>query len=83
LLICSFEEGGRKELVKVLVGVNRNFKLRMRLRARRGATENAPWELVGRRPASAPWQVVKASLVDQRSRAIVKVVDLSMRFFVS
>jgi hypothetical protein len=41
---------GEKQLVKVWVGVNRNFKPRMILKATRPESENAPWRLVGRRP---------------------------------
>jgi hypothetical protein len=50
LVLASYEVDGRKQLVKVWVGVNRNFRPRMRLRAQRGSIENAPWKLVGRRP---------------------------------
>jgi hypothetical protein len=48
---ASFEEpDGRKQVVLVFVGINRNFRPRMKLRAQRGSTENAPWKLVGRQP---------------------------------
>jgi hypothetical protein len=50
LVLASYEVDGRKHLVKVWVGVNRNFRPRMRLSAQRGSGENAPWKLVGRRP---------------------------------
>ena len=50
MVMASFEEGGVKRIVKVWVGINRNFQPRMRLRAQRGSTESAPWKLVGRRP---------------------------------
>jgi len=50
LVLASFEEGGVKHVVRVVVGINRNFKVRMRLKAQRGADENAPWRLIGRRP---------------------------------
>ena len=44
------EEIRELEVVRVVVGVNRNFKVRMRLKAQRGADENARWRLIGRRP---------------------------------
>jgi hypothetical protein len=50
MVLASYEEDGVKRVVKVWVGVNRNFKVRLRLRAQRGAGENAPWKLVGQRP---------------------------------
>jgi predicted transcriptional regulator len=50
LVLAAYEEDGVKQVVKVWVGINRNFRQRMRLSAQRGANENAPWELVGRRP---------------------------------
>ena len=50
LVLASYEMDGRKQVVKVWVGINRNFRPRMRLRAQRGSSENAPWKLVGRRP---------------------------------
>jgi hypothetical protein len=50
LVLASYEARGVKQLVKVWVGVNRNFRPRMTLKAQRGATEYAPWKLVGRRP---------------------------------
>ena len=50
LVLASYEVGGVKQVVRVLVGVNRNFRPRMRLKAQRGSGENAPWKLVGRRP---------------------------------
>lgn len=50
LVLASYEEAGRKQLVRVFVGVNRNFRPRMRLKAQRGSSENEPWQLVGRRP---------------------------------
>jgi hypothetical protein len=50
LVLASYEVDGRKQVVRVWVGVNRNFKVRMRLKAEPGADENAPWKLIGRRP---------------------------------
>ena len=50
LVMATCEEDGVKRVVKVWVGINRNFRPRMRLRAQRGSTQNAPWKLVGRRP---------------------------------
>jgi hypothetical protein len=50
MVLASYEEDGVKRVVRVWVGVNRNFKVRMRLKAQRGADENAPWRLIGRRP---------------------------------
>jgi len=50
MVLASYEKDGQKRVVRVVVGVNRNFKVRMRLKAQRGADENAPWRLIGRRP---------------------------------
>jgi hypothetical protein len=50
LVLASYEVDGVKQVVKVWVGVNRNFRPRMRFSAQRGTTENAPWKLVGLRP---------------------------------
>jgi hypothetical protein len=50
MVLASYELDGRKQVVKVWVGVNRNFRPKMRLRAQHGSTEHAPWKLVGRRP---------------------------------
>jgi hypothetical protein len=50
LVMAAYEAYGRKEVVKVWVGINRNFRPRMRLRAQCGSDENAPWKLVCRRP---------------------------------
>ena len=50
MVLASYEEDGQKRVVRVVVGVNRNFKVRMRLKAQRGSDENAPWRLIGRRP---------------------------------
>jgi hypothetical protein len=47
MVLASYEKDGQK---RVVVGVNRNFKVRMRLKAQRGSDENAPWRLIGRRP---------------------------------
>jgi len=50
MVLASYEKDGQKRVVRVVVGVNRNFKVRMRLKAQRGSDENAPWRLIGRRP---------------------------------
>jgi hypothetical protein len=50
LVLASLDEGGPKQVVRVWVGVNRNFRPRMRLRAKRGCGENALWRLIGKRP---------------------------------
>jgi hypothetical protein len=50
MVLCSFEEEGVKRVVRVWVGINKNFKPRMVLRAQPGATVHAPWVLIGRRP---------------------------------
>ena len=50
MVLASYEKDGQKRVVRVVVGLNRNFKVRMRLKAQRGADENAPWRLIGRRP---------------------------------
>jgi len=50
LVLAAYEEDGRKEVVRVWVGVHRNFKMRMTLRAWRGADENEPWRLIGKSP---------------------------------
>jgi hypothetical protein len=50
LVLASLDEGGPKQVVRVWVGVNRNFRPRMRLRAKRGSGENALWRLIGKRP---------------------------------
>jgi hypothetical protein len=50
MVLASYEVNGGKVIVKVMVGVNKNFRSRMKLSARRGSTENEPWKLVGRRP---------------------------------
>ena len=50
MVLASYEKDGQKRVVRVVVGVNRNFKVRMRLKAQRGADENARWRLIGRRP---------------------------------
>jgi hypothetical protein len=50
LVLASYTVAGRKEIVRVWVGVNRNFKVRMRLKAERGTGENALWRLIGKRP---------------------------------
>ena len=51
LVLANYEQlDGVQQLVRVWVGINRNFKPRMRLKARRGESENAPWRLVGKRP---------------------------------
>jgi len=50
LVLASYEVDGRKQVVRVMVGINRNFKVRMRLKAQRGSGENALWRLIGKRP---------------------------------
>ena len=50
MVLASYEVDGRKQVVLVFVGINRNFRPRMRLRAQRGESEHAPWKLIGRRP---------------------------------
>jgi hypothetical protein len=55
LVMACYETGGSKQIVRVWVGINKNFVPRMRLRAQRGATENQPWKLVGRRPRRRGW----------------------------
>ena len=50
MVLASYEKDGQKRVVRVVVGVNRNFKVRMRLKAQRGSDENTPWRLIGRRP---------------------------------
>ena len=50
MVLASYEKDGQKRVVRVVVGVNRNFKVRMRLKAQRGSDENTRWRLIGRRP---------------------------------
>jgi hypothetical protein len=50
LILAYCELDGVTQVVRVWVGINKNFRPRMRLKAQRGASENAPWKLVGRRP---------------------------------
>ena len=53
LVLGSYEKDGVKQVVKVWVGINRNFKPRMKLKAQRGEGENEPWRLIGKRPRLA------------------------------
>src|SRR5262245_35549259 len=39
MVLAAYEVDGRKEVVRVWVGINRNFKVKMKLMAQRGATE--------------------------------------------
>jgi hypothetical protein len=50
MVLGSYWDGEEKRVVKVWVGSNKNFKVRMRLKAQRGEAEGAPWRLIGRRP---------------------------------
>jgi hypothetical protein len=50
MVLGSYWDGDEKRVVKVWVGINKNFRPRMTLKAQRGATEAAPWRLIGRRP---------------------------------